>query len=415
MTTRHARGILRGLILSRTVLRLIAAGAVFAVAAAIAGASGTKEAPKPSGAAAGTATGTVVAGKGVLIAGVQAGSPAEKAGVARGDIILEADGKAVDTARALQEAIAAKKAGDTLTLKVQHGDAVKTVTATLTGQGGRAWLGIVTEGRGFYGMMGPGVGPGFGERRGFGNGRGGRFGMMQPGPGAFVAGVVAGGPAEKAGIVQGDVILSVDGIAVDASKPLGDIIATKKVGDTVTLSVQSVGQAQPRDVKVTLDKNADKDSPRLGIQYTQVGPRMGTPGFGRGGAVAAGVFVTDVAAGSPADKAGIKMRDVIARVDGAAVTEPQQVVDAVGKHKPGDSIPVTVNRTDGTSADLTVVLAASPNDATKAYMGVSMGAMGFRRQVQPRQQNGGAPGTAAPGSGAAAPEGSMNGADAPTL
>ncbi len=248
--------------------------------------------------------------------------------------------------------------------------------------------------------MGYGRGPRFGN--GYNGWWGGRSGMTRSRPGAFVAGVVAGGPAEKAGIVHGDVILSVDGTAVDADKPLGDIIAAKKVGDTVTLSVRSPCQAQPHDVQVTLDKNADKDTPRLGIQYTLVGPGMGrpTPGFGRG-AVAAGAFVEEVSADSPADKAGIKTRDIITKVDGAAVTDPQQVVDAVGKHKPGDSIPVTVTRTDGTSADLTVVLAASPSDATKAYMGVSMSANGFRRQGQPPQPRGG--------------DGSMTGADTPTL
>jgi S1-C subfamily serine protease len=428
---KRVRGPVPGLIFSRTALRLITAAAVFAVAATFAGASGKKEAP--TGAAPNSAAGALVAARGVLIAGVQAGSPAEKAGIVRGDIILEADGKAVETPPALQAAINAKKAGDSIALKVQHGDAVKAVTATLGNEAGRAWLGIVTDGRNVPGL-GRGFGGMMGNGRGFGldDGQGdGRFGMMQAGPGAFVASVVTGGPAEKAGIVQGDVILSVDGAAVDAKKPLGDIIAAKKVGDTVTLSVQSVGQPKPHDVKVTLDKNADKDTPRLGIQYSMIGRRAGTlaPGFGRGGAVAAGVFVAEVSAGSPADKAGIKVRDIIARVDGAAVTDPQQVVDAVGKHKPGDSIPVTVTRTDGTSVDLTVVLAASPADASKAYLGVSMGANGFRRQVQPAPRGGvsaapdtgaaddGVPDIGGPGDSvsSAAPGDSMMGTDTPTL
>lgn len=397
-TGRQPRGLLR----SRTALLVISAAAMLALAAGAATASPQKEKSTPAaGAATNSASEGLVASSGVLISGVQAGGPADKAGIVRGDIILEADGKAVNTPGALQAAIDAKKSGDTLALKVKHGDAEKTVTVTLTGENGRAFLGIIAAGPNGAGRM-------LGGRFGFGMGNGpnngfndGRFGMMGPG-GAYVADVVDGGPAQKAGIVQGDVILSMDGKALDGNSTLADLIAAKKVGDTVTLSVQSAGQAQPHDVKVTLDQTPNKDTPRLGLQYSMVGPRGRlAPGFGRGGPGVriAGVFVADVAADGPAAKAGIKAQDVITKVDGAAVTDPQQVVDAVGKHKPGDTIPVSVARAaDGSSADLTVTLGVSPTDAAKAYLGVSMGP-GFQRfQLPP-----------------AAPQGSMTGAETPTL
>jgi len=60
--------------------------------------------------------------------------------------------------------------------------------------------------------------------------------------GAYVESVVAGSPADKAGLKQRDVILTVDGATVDAQHTLADLIAAKKVGDTVTLSVQSPSQ-----------------------------------------------------------------------------------------------------------------------------------------------------------------------------
>ena len=424
-------------------LNLLAVVAVLAAAATVGTAAPNKEAAAPSSTQGGTAIAPLVAAQGVLVTGVQAGSPAAKAGIVRGDIVLEADGKAVNTPAELRTAITAKKSGDTLSLKVHHGDADKTVSVTLGTESGRTWLGIVTAGggRGLAYGYGQGLGrgplgnrglgnPGFGNP-GFGNPG---FGMMAPAAGAYVAGVVAGGPAEKAGLAQGDVILSVDGTAIDAQHALGDLIAAKKVGDTVTLSVQSASQAQPRDVKVTLDKSPDKDAPRLGIQYTPVGPRIGRmmpgQGFGGRGLAVAGVFVADVAADSPAAKAGIKASDVITKMDGAAVTDPQQVVDAVAKHKPGDTVPVSVTRAaDGTSADLSVVLGASPSDATKAYMGVSIGGAGnLQRRFIPRSggtlPNASAPNAVAPegsmpnGSmpnGSAAPDGSLSAPVAPTL
>jgi predicted metalloprotease with PDZ domain len=101
--------------------------------------------------------------------------------------------------------------------------------------------------------------------------------------------------------------------------------------------------------------------------------------------------VADVAAGSPAEKAGIKSSDLIAKVDGNAVTNPQQVVDAVSKHKPGDTIAITVTRA-GSDVDLSVVLGSSPTDATKAYMGVSM-SVAMQRPIPNAPAQGGSPGT----------------------
>ena len=88
----------------------------------------------------------------------------------------------------------------------------------------------------------------------------------------------------------------------------------------------------------------------------------------------AGAFVVDVAADGPAAKAGIQPRDVLTKIDGAAVTSPRQVVDAVAHHKPGDTIALTVaRRPDGKQTDITVTLGQNPDDATKAWLGLSMG------------------------------------------
>jgi len=72
--------------------------------------------------------------KGILVAGVFQASPADKAGLVRGDIILEVDGKAANTQSELRDILSQRKAGDALKLLVQHGDAQKTVTVTLAEQ-----------------------------------------------------------------------------------------------------------------------------------------------------------------------------------------------------------------------------------------------------------------------------------------
>jgi serine protease Do len=60
--------------------------------------------------------------------------------------------------------------------------------------------------------------------------------------------------------------------------------------------------------------------------------------------VTGGALVREVAAGSPADKAGIKERDVITTLNGKPVTGIADVVISVRAHRPGDTVKVTVWR-----------------------------------------------------------------------
>jgi len=59
-------------------------------------------------------------GEDVVIGGVAAGSPAERAGLRKGDRLLEFDGVELQTWRDLTERVAASRAGDTVTLVVQR-------------------------------------------------------------------------------------------------------------------------------------------------------------------------------------------------------------------------------------------------------------------------------------------------------
>jgi S1-C subfamily serine protease len=295
----------------------------------------------------------LVAEPGVLIVGVQAGSPAAKAGIVRGDIILEAGGTVMNAPESLVRAVDTRKPGDMLSLKVRHGDALKTLRVTLGERSGRAWMGVMPYPAGEF--MRDGLRPPVRE-------------------GAFVARVAPGSPAEKAGLKQGDVILAVDGAEVDARNSLGDLIAAKKAGDAVTLSVRSQREdrAQPaRDVKVTLERNPNRDGAYLGVEYAMA-PRRGDramPGPG----MREGVLVAEVTSDSPAAKAGIRARDLITKVEGAVVEDPQQIVDAVARHTPGDTLTITVRRmADDKDTELTVSLGSNPGDAAKAWMGISM-------------------------------------------
>jgi putative serine protease PepD len=74
------------------------------------------------------------------------------------------------------------------------------------------------------------------------------------GPQNGQAPVTDGGPADRAGIRSGDVILSIDGRPVTDPDELVVAIRARTPGDTVVLRVRS-GSADARDVRVKLDES----------------------------------------------------------------------------------------------------------------------------------------------------------------
>jgi len=68
---------------------------------------------------------------GVLVGSVEDNSPADKAGIRVGDIVLSVDGADVDSAIDLRRALANKKAGDTARLELLRSRVRQTVVATV--------------------------------------------------------------------------------------------------------------------------------------------------------------------------------------------------------------------------------------------------------------------------------------------
>ena len=68
-----------------------------------------------------------------------------------------------------------------------------------------------------------------------------------------------------------------------------------------------------------------------------------------------GAEIVEVVAGSPAERAGLQVGDVITRFDGATIDGPADLVQAVRGHDPGDEVEVAYRRGDQT-ATVTVEL-----------------------------------------------------------
>ena len=83
-----------------------------------------------------------------------------------------------------------------------------------------------------------------------------RYSIITPGiansenipQGAYVESVVAGSPAQKAGIQTHDIIIKIDGQSVDASHDISQIITGKKTGDKITVELWRNGKTQTLNV-----------------------------------------------------------------------------------------------------------------------------------------------------------------------
>jgi 2-alkenal reductase len=74
--------------------------------------------------------------------------------------------------------------------------------------------------------------------------------LITPSADGSQPGVVAGGPGDKAGLKDGDVITALDGTRIDSRTPLEDLLAQHKPGDAITLDVVRAGRTL--SVPVTL-------------------------------------------------------------------------------------------------------------------------------------------------------------------
>lgn len=80
--------------------------------------------------------------------------------------------------------------------------------------------------------------------------------MYQLSVGAYIQDVVAGSPAEQAGIKQGDVITKIDNQAIDSQTKISGVVQNKKVGDKINLEVWTNGNT--RNVTVTLSQSPNQ-------------------------------------------------------------------------------------------------------------------------------------------------------------
>jgi serine protease Do len=159
--------------------------------------------------------------------------------------------------------------------------------------------------------------------------------------GALVASVTTDGPAEKAGIKQGDVILEFNGRPVAEMRKLPRMVAETTIGDEVPVVVWRKGQEETfmvmlgeLDIEQIAAIEAPKEDqaeagkvPSLGLELGSITPELRERY--ELGETTNGVVVTGVDPEGSAAEKGLTPGDVIVEVDQDEVTLPEDVADKV--------------------------------------------------------------------------------------
>ena len=158
------------------------------------------------------------------------------------------------------------------------------------------------------------------------------LGLRRP-SGALVANIVPGSPAARAGLKLSDLIVAIEGQAVDDPNAFDYRFATRPLGGTAEIDVQRAG----RPVKLTIPLETAPDVGRNEIVLTTRSPFQGAKVANISPAVAdelhldadtEGVVVTDLADGSTAANLGFQKGDVILAVNSQKIARTSDLEKA---------------------------------------------------------------------------------------
>jgi S1-C subfamily serine protease len=163
--------------------------------------------------------------------------------------------------------------------------------------------------------------------------------------GAAISRIFRDGPAESAGLREGDVIVRIDGVPVAGPGDVIRQIQLRQPGDWAPLAVERRGKEL--DLSVRLDprpaviRPGDVRRGWIGIEAIDLPPALrehfGAPRE-------AGVMVSRVDTASPASAAGFELGDVVYEVDGKSLPTPARLREQIAAGGVGNTIELAVAR-----------------------------------------------------------------------
>lgn len=167
--------------------------------------------------------------------------------------------------------------------------------------------------------------------------------------GVLVTEVFPGDPADLAGIKPKDIILSVNGKAVDSARQLTGMIADISVGDTIKIKINRNGKPQTIDVKIAKREETkifgrstqEKEQAQLGIQVSEITPETARRFNLKD---TAGVIVVGVDPESKATEAGLQMHDIIREINHKNITSVSDFNKTINDIPEGETINLFIRR-----------------------------------------------------------------------
>lgn len=158
--------------------------------------------------------------------------------------------------------------------------------------------------------------------------------------GVYVGGVVPNGAAADAGLLEGDVIISIDGKTVNKSSQLQELIGRKRPGDKVNVTVNRKGEERIFDVEL---RNRQGTTELLSGEDLKFGGSLGAKlqNIGRDDmrkfGINRGLKVVELKDGK-LKKAGIPQGFIITKVNNRVVNNAEEFLAMVERLQPGDGV-----------------------------------------------------------------------------
>lgn len=159
------------------------------------------------------------------------------------------------------------------------------------------------------------------------------------GGGVLVSKVFKGSPADKAGFKPGDIIIEYNGKRIKKARDLQKLVAETKPGTKVTIKIIRNGKPKQMTVKIAEMKEEamaeEEGEDLLGIRVRDL-----TPELARKYNVEAeeGVVIVKIRPNSPADEAGLKVGDVIVKINNFRIKDVSDYRKAVSTLHKGDRV-----------------------------------------------------------------------------
>lgn len=178
------------------------------------------------------------------------------------------------------------------------------------------------------------------------------FGLDEP-KGALISQVLAGSPAEKAGLRAGDIVIEFKGKKIESFHDLPKIVNIQPVGSSHKVKILRDGKTKTLTVKLGEQKErrlaagdpseGQEEAPKLGVKVQDITDELAEA---MGLKQKRGAVVTEIKPDSPAQRAGLRRGDVVLEVNRKKVESGREFASLVRKADKDKPILLLIQRGD---------------------------------------------------------------------